>query len=86
MEPAVRHMASTLVYTVTNGTAGTGYLRRFLEGNLPDAEVHGDRAGWLDLGVNCPDASHLTRFNTMGNLPEIRTFWRKKLAADVGSS
>jgi hypothetical protein len=79
-------MASTLVYTVTNGTAGTGYLRRFLEGNLPDAEVHGDRAGWLDLGVNCPDASHLTRFNTMGNLPEIRTFWRKKLAADARSA
>ncbi|MEM9062566.1 MAG: hypothetical protein AAGD13_19070 [Pseudomonadota bacterium] len=79
-------MAKTLVYTVTNGTAGTGYLRRFLEGNLRDAEIHGDRAGWLDLGVNCPDASHLTRFNTMGNLPEIRSFWRRKLKADMASS
>ena len=47
--------------------------------------MHGERAGWLDLGVNCPDASHLTRFNTLGNLPEIRAFWRKKLAADAKS-
>lgn len=79
-------MAKTLVYTVTNGTAGTGYLRRFLEGNLSGAEIHGDRAGWLDLGVNCPDASHLTRFNTIGNLPEIRAFWRRKIKADLAST
>ena len=78
-------MAKTLVYTITNGTAGTGYLRRFLQGNLKDAEIHGDRAGWLDLGVNCPDASHLTRFNTLGNLPEVRTFWRRKLAVDANA-
>lgn len=78
-------MAKTLVYTITNGTAGSSYLRRFLEGNLTGAEIHGERAGWLDLGVNCPDASHLTRFNTLGNLPEIRSFWRKKLAVDVAS-
>lgn len=78
-------MTKTLVYTITNGTAGSSYLRRFLEGNLTGAEVHGDRAGWLDLGVNCPDASHLTRFNTLGNLPEVRAFWRKKLAMDIAS-
>ena len=39
--------------------------------------------GWLDLGVNCPDASHLTRFNTIGNRPEIRAFWQQKLARDA---
>lgn len=80
-----RPIARTLIYSINNGTAGSGYLRRFLEGNLRNAEVHGDRAGWLDLGVNCPDASHLTRFNTLGNLPEVRAFWRRKLAADAAS-
>lgn len=78
-------IASTLIYSINNGTAGSAYLRRFLEGNLSGAEVHGDRAGWLDLGINCPDASHLTRFNTLGNQPEIRSFWRRKLAADAAS-
>ena len=51
--------------------------------NLPGAQVHHERAKWLDLGVNCPDASHLTRFNTIGNQPEIRAFWRQKLVRDV---
>ncbi|MFK7943132.1 MAG: hypothetical protein AB8B85_09500, partial [Paracoccaceae bacterium] len=78
--------AKTLVYSITDGNSGAGVLQRLLEANLPDAEVHASRAGWLDLGVNCPDASHLTRFNTLGNLPEIRAFWRKKLATDAANS
>ena len=78
-------MAKTLVYSITDGNSGAGSLQRLLETNLPEAEVHANRAGWLDLGVNCPDASHLTRFNTLGNLPEIRAFWKKKLAADIAS-
>ena len=45
--------------------------------------MHHERIGWLDLGVNCPDASHLTRFNTIGNRPEIRSFWQQKLARDA---
>lgn len=35
--------------------------------------------------MNCPDASHLTRFNTLGNLPPIREFWRRKLARDAAA-
>jgi len=54
-----------------------------LRANLPGAQVHHERAGWLDLGVNCPDASHLTRFNSLGNLPEIRAFWKRKLGRDL---
>ena len=76
-------MAETLIYALTNGSAGTGYLHRFLEANLKGAECHADRAGWLDLGENCPDASHLTRFNTLGNEPSVRAFWRRKLMRDA---
>ena len=75
-------MGKTLVYSITDGNSGATALTRLLEANLPEAEVHANRAGWLDLGVNCPDASHLTRFNTLGNLPEIRAFWKKKFKAD----
>lgn len=78
-------MAKTLVYSITDGNSGAGVLQRLLEANLANADVHANRAGWLDLGVNCPDASHLTRFNTLGNLPEIRAFWKNKLAADVAT-
>jgi len=77
-------MARTLVYTITTGRSGTNFLADLLRANLPGAEVHHERAGWLDLGLNCPDASHLTRFNTLGNRPEIRAFWRRKLARDAG--
>ena len=79
-------MTKTLVYAITDGVSGTPFLTRLIEANLPHAEVHASRAGWLDLGVNSPDASHLTRFNTLGNLPEIRRFWRTKLTADLENS
>lgn len=59
------------------------FLSELLRANLPEAQVHHERAGWMDLGVNCPDASHLTRFNCIGNAPEIRSFWERKLSQDV---
>lgn len=78
-------MAKRLVYSISDGNSGSVALQRFLESNMPGTEVHANRAGWLDLGVNCPDASHLTRFNTLGNLPEIRAFWKRKFAADLAT-
>lgn len=78
-----RPIAKTLVYTITTGRSGTNFLADLCRANLPGAQVHHERAGWLDLGVNCPDASHLTRFNSVGNRPEIRAFWKQKLARDA---
>ena len=78
-------MARTLVYTITAGRTGTKFLSELLRANLTNAEVHHERVNWLDLGVHCPDASHLTRFNTLGNLPGIRSFWQAKLARDLAS-
>lgn len=76
-------MAKTLLYTISCGRSGTEFLSRLLQLNIPEAQVHHERAGWLDLGYNCPDASHLTRFNTIGNTAEIRAFWKQKLARDL---
>ena len=59
------------------------FLSELLKANLPGAEVHHERAGWFDFGVNCPEVSHLTRFNMVGNLPQIRSFWAQKLKRDA---
>ena len=76
-------IARTLVYTITTGPSGTMFLSELLRANLPDAQVQHERAGWLDLGFNCPDAGHMTRFNTLGNLPYVRAFWDRKLRRDA---
>ena len=67
------------IFPITTGRSGTVYLAELLRRNLTDAEVHHERLGFLDLGVETPDASHFTRFNTLGNAPEVRAFWRRKL-------
>lgn len=79
-------MAKRFVYTITTGRSGTMFLHRLLALNLGDAETHHERATWLGLGVNSPDASHFTRFNSIGVTPEITAFWRRKLAIDAASS
>jgi hypothetical protein len=61
------------------------YLASLLAANLDDAEVHHERAGWTSIGIHSPDASHFTRFNSIGLTPEITQFWQRKLALDIGS-
>jgi hypothetical protein len=36
--------------------------------------------GWDQFGVNTPDVSHLTLFNSQGNVEKVQDFWRQKLA------
>jgi len=76
-------IAKTLVYTITPGRSGTNFLANLLRENLPDAQVHHERAWWFDFGVNCPDVAHLTRFNNLGNQPFIQNFWKQKLERDA---
>lgn len=78
-------MADTLIYTISTGRSGTTFLADLMRANLTGAQVHHERVGWLDLGVNCPDTSHCTRFNTLGNVEHVRAFWRRKLRADAAT-
>lgn len=78
-------MARRFIYTITTGRSGTMFLSKLLELNLADAEVHHERANWLGLGVHSPDASHFTRYNSIGVTPEITAFWKRKLTLDAAS-
>jgi hypothetical protein len=47
--------------------------------NLPNAEVHHERIGFDAFGVDVPDLSHMTLFNSRGNIRKVRRFWDQKL-------
>src|SRR6266849_1968222 len=68
------------VFTMTTGRSGTAYLAGLLAANLPDVESHHELLGWDQFGVNTPDLSHMTLFNSQGNIETVRSFWRQKLA------
>ncbi len=78
-------MARQLIYTVTSGRSGTVYLTELLRRNLPPetSKVYHERTGYPNFGVHTPDASHLTTFNSVGNAPNIRRFFRQKLERDL---
>jgi hypothetical protein len=68
------------VFTMTTGRSGTAYLTELLGANLPDAEAHHEFLGWRDFGLKTPDVSHMTLFNSEGNVEKVQTFWRHKLS------
>jgi hypothetical protein len=65
---------------MTTGRSGTAFLTSLLEANLPDAECHHEFVQWGDFGLRTPDVSHMTLFNSEGNIEKVQTFWRDKLA------
>lgn len=72
--------AKQFVFTITTGRSGTAYLSDLLRLNLRDAEVHHERTGFQSFGVDTPDASHFTLFNSVGNVAKVRQFWTQKTA------
>lgn len=68
------------VFTITTGRSGTVYLSDLLRANLAQAEVHHERTGYQDFGVETPDASHFMLFNSAGNTDKVQAFWEQKLA------
>lgn len=78
-------MARQLIYTVTSGRSGTVFLTELLRNNLPSeaTNVFHERTGYPNFGVHTPDASHLTTFNSVGNAPNVRLFFRQKLERDL---
>lgn len=77
-------MSERLIYSISTGRCGTVFLTNLIRANLPDASavVHHERFGFLNFGVHTPDLSHMTTFNTVGNVSHIRDFWRCKLSHD----
>ena len=67
------------VFTMTTGRSGTLYVAQLLQRNLPDAECYHEILGWDRFGVDTPDVSHMTLFNSQGNVEKVQAFWRSKL-------
>lgn len=88
-EPSFGHLSGgdvrqrrRYVFTITTGRSGTACLARLLDQNLSHAEVHHERGeNFHSHGWHTPDASHFMRFNSIGNLPDVREFWRRKFGA-----
>ena len=82
IEPAraVVARAKEFLFTMTTGRSGTKYLAELLRQNLAGAECEHEILGWDRFGVDAPDISHMTLFNSLGNVAKVQAFWRQKLA------
>lgn len=67
------------LFSLTQGRTGTHYLTKLFSSNFPEAEVHHEILGWDRFGVDTPDISHMTIFNSQGNTQKIQDFWKQKL-------
>jgi hypothetical protein len=67
------------IFPITTGRSGSSYMAKMLRLNMADgAEVHHERTGYRALGVNTPDASHFTRFNSIGVDQRVTAFWAQR--------
>lgn len=66
------------IFTITPGRTGTAYLSGLLKNNLSNAEIYHEILGYDKFGVDTPDVSHLTLFNSRGNVEKVKNFWRQK--------
>jgi hypothetical protein len=73
------------VFTMTTGRSGSAFLTELLAQNLADAECHHEFLDWGDFGLRTPDVSHMTLFNSEGNVEKVQNFWRNKLAIILNS-
>ena len=73
-------MVKKYIFTITPGRTGTLFLAELLIRNLPKSEVHHEILGYDSFGVNSPDLSTLTLFNSQGNIDKVQKFWKQKLS------
>jgi hypothetical protein len=66
------------LFTITPGHSGTTWLTDLLAANLPDSTVYHEILGYDRFGVDTPDLSHMTLFNSQGNVAPVRAFWQRK--------
>ncbi len=75
-----------LLFTLTSGRSGTASLAKLLAANLPEAQCHHEILGWDRFGLDSPDLSQMTLFNSQGNVAQVRDFWRRKSARILGAA
>lgn len=75
-------MSSKFLFSITTGRSGTAYLTNLLKENIADSCVYHERTGYQSFGVDTPDASHFTLFNSVGNIDKVQQFWEQKFDRD----
>jgi hypothetical protein len=73
-------MPEHYVFTLTAGRTGTKWLAAMLGASLPDCTAHHEILGYDRFGLDAPDLSHLTLFNSTGLCDAVREFWERKFA------
>jgi hypothetical protein len=73
------------VFTLTAGRTGTAGLAKLFEVNFPAAECHLEIIGWDSFGLDSPDLSTMTLFNSQGNVAPVRAFWERKFERILAS-
>ena len=73
------------IFTVTPGHTGSTFLADILNKNLPDSEIYHEILGYDKFGVDTPDVSHMTLFNSQGNVEKVKDFWGQKLERIITS-
>lgn len=68
------------VFTMTTGRSGTTYLTELARENVKNATCYHEILGWDRFGIDTPEVSHLTLFNSRGNIEPVRQFWKTKLS------
>ena len=75
-----------LLFTLTAGRSGTASLAEIVRVNFPTAESHHEIIGWDRFGLDSPDLSTMTLFNSQGNVTAVRDFWARKFDRVAASS
>ena len=73
------------LFTLTAGRTGTASLAKLFEVNFPDAECHHEIIGWDRFGLDSPDLSTMTLFNSVGSVSAVRDFWARKFERILAS-
>ncbi|MGH1368093.1 MAG: hypothetical protein ACRBCL_05705 [Maritimibacter sp.] len=71
-------MPKKFIFPITTGRSGTVFLTELMKLNAPEAETHHERVGFQTLGLDTPDASHFTLFNSVGNVQRVQDYWKMK--------
>jgi hypothetical protein len=67
------------IFSINPGHVGSTFLAEMLGENLPDANMYHEIIGYENFGVDTPEVSHFTLFNSKGNVQKVRDFWDQKI-------
>jgi hypothetical protein len=68
------------IFSINPGHVGSTFMAEMLGMNLPDANMYHEIIGYDSFGVDTPEISHFTLFNSQGNVQKVQDFWDQKIS------